>query len=110
MRLLTGYAALAVPLAPRRSQAGSRRALWVAALSIFAVSALHLSQFHQAIRRGPWSYSAITSLPLAIAILIGFSVCAGRLFLKRALMLVVVSAAFVSSPASVCGRRLVNRH
>ena len=39
---------LAVPLAfATRSQLSARRALWAAALSIFAVSSLHLSQFHQ---------------------------------------------------------------
>ena len=49
MRLLTyTFVALVVPLAAvTRRQPGARRALWVAALAIFAVSALHLSQFHQ---------------------------------------------------------------
>ncbi len=49
MRLLTyTFVALVVPLAAvTRGQPGARRALWAAALAIFAVSALHLSQFHQ---------------------------------------------------------------
>ena len=49
MRLLTyAFIALVVPLAAvTRGQPGARRALWAAALSIFAVSALHLSQLHQ---------------------------------------------------------------
>jgi hypothetical protein len=48
MRLLTyAFVALLVPLAAvTRRQPGGRRALWAAALSIFAVSALHLSQLH----------------------------------------------------------------
>ena len=72
MQLLTySYAALSVPLAlVTRGQTGSRRALWVAALSIFAVSALHLSQFHQG--DPSWPVELLghhASLPLAIAIL-----------------------------------------
>jgi len=101
MRLLTySYAALAVPLAlATRGQAGSRRALWVAALSIFAVSALHLSQFHQG--DPSWPVELLghhASLPLAIAILYqDFPFALADLFLKRALtLLVVVTAAFVS--------------
>src|SRR5476649_1631569 len=49
MRLLTyGFIALVIPLAAvTRRQPGARRALWAAALSIFAVSALHLSQLHR---------------------------------------------------------------
>lgn len=101
MRLLTySYAALAVPLAVvTRGQAGSRRALWVAALSIFAVSALHLSQFHQG--DPSWPVELLghhASLPLALAILYqDFPFALADLFLKRALtLLVVVTAAFVS--------------
>jgi len=101
MRLLTySYAALAVPLAVlTRGQAGSRRALWVAALSIFAVSALHLSQFHQG--DPSWPVELLghhASLPLALAILYqDFPFALADLFLKRALtLLVLVTAAFVS--------------
>ena len=62
MRLLTYTFLVLVPLlaAATRGQPGSRRALWVAALAIFAVSALHLSQLHRAMPRGPWSCSVIT--------------------------------------------------
>jgi hypothetical protein len=101
MRLLTySYAALAVPLAViTRGQAGSRRALWVAALSIFAVSALHLSRFHQG--DPSWPVELLghhASLPLALAILYqDFPFALADLFLKRALtLLVLVAAAFVS--------------
>jgi signal transduction histidine kinase len=101
MRLLTySYAALAVPLAVMtRGQAGSRRALWVAALSIFAVSALHLSQFHQG--DPSWPVELLghhASLPLALAILYqDFPFALADLFLKRALtLLAIVTAAFVS--------------
>src|SRR4029077_3322704 len=47
MRLLTyTFIVLVVPLAgATRGQRGARRALWAAALSIFAVSSLHLRQF-----------------------------------------------------------------
>ena len=54
MRILTyTFVALIVPLAAvTRGQPGARRALWIAALAAFAVSALHLSQVHQG--RAPW--------------------------------------------------------
>jgi two-component system, LytTR family, sensor kinase len=101
MQLLTySYAALAVPLAlVTRGQTGSRRALWVAALSIFAVSALHLSQFHQG--DPSWPVELLghhASLPLAIAILYqDFPFALADLFLKRALtLLVVVTVAVIS--------------
>lgn len=101
MRLLTyAFVALAVPLAVvTRGQQGSRRALWAAALSIFAVSALHLSQFHQ----GQPSLAVEllghhASLPLAVAILYqDFPFALADLFLKRALtLLMVVSLASIS--------------
>src|SRR6266542_5940763 len=49
MRLLTyTFIALVFPLAAvTRGQPGSRRTMWAAALAIFAVSALHLSQLHR---------------------------------------------------------------
>ena len=62
MRLLTyTFVALVVPLAAvTRGQPGARRALWVAALATFAVSALHLSQLHQGDASWPVELSAIT--------------------------------------------------
>src|SRR5439155_24544276 len=71
MRLLTyAFIALVVPLAAvTRGQPGSRRALWAAALSIFAVSALHLSQLHQGDASLPVELLGHhAALPLAIAI------------------------------------------
>jgi signal transduction histidine kinase len=101
MQLLTyTFIVLVVPLAAvTRRQPGARRALWAAALSIFAVSALHLSQ----LQRGDasWPVELLghhASLPLAFAILYqDFPFALADLFLKRALTLVaLVTAAIVS--------------
>ncbi|MGE4055633.1 MAG: sensor histidine kinase [Vicinamibacterales bacterium] len=101
MQLLTyTYVALLVPLAAvTRRQPGARRALWAAALSIFAVSALHLGQFHQG--TPSWPAELIghhASLPLAFAILYqDFPFALADLFLKRALtLLTLVAVAFVA--------------
>jgi two-component system, LytTR family, sensor kinase len=94
MRLLTyTFIALVVPLAAvTRGQPGARRALWAAALSIFAVSALHLSQFHQG--DASWPVELLghhASLPLAFAILYqDYPFALADLFLKRALTLVAL--------------------
>lgn len=94
MRLLTyAYLVLVLPLAfLTRGQQGSRRALWVAALSIFAVSSLHLSQFHQG--EPSWAVELLghhASLPLALAILYqDFPFALADLFLKRTLTLLAV--------------------
>src|SRR6266511_3585621 len=97
MQLLTyTFLALVVPLAAvTRGQPGARRALWAAALSIFAVSALHLSQLH---RGDPsWTVELVghhASLPLAFAILYqDFPFALADLFLKRALTLVTLAGA-----------------
>jgi hypothetical protein len=104
MRLLTyTFIALVLPLAiATRGQRRARRALWAAALSIFAVSALHLSQFHQG--EPSWPVELLghhASLPLAVAILYqDFPFALADLFLKRALaLLTVVTAAFLSLAA-----------
>ena len=101
MRLLTyTFVALVVPLAAvTRGQPGARRALWGAALAIFAVSALHLSQFHQG--EASWPVELLghhASLPLAAAILYqDYPFALADLFLKRALALVaIVSVAFLA--------------
>ncbi len=101
MQLLTyAFVALVVPLAfATRGQERARRALWAAALSIFAVSALHLSQFHQS--AASWPVELLghhASLPLALAILYqDFPFAFADLFLKRALtLLMIVSATFLS--------------
>jgi two-component system LytT family sensor kinase len=101
MRLLTyTFVALVVPLAAAtRGQPGSRRALWVTALAVFAVSALHLSQLHRG--DASWPVELLghhASLPLALAILYqDYPFALADLFLKRALALVaVVTIAFVA--------------
>jgi two-component system LytT family sensor kinase len=112
MQLLTwSYVALLLPLTfVSRGQPGARRALWAAALSIFAVSALHLGEFHQG--EPSWIGELLghhASLPLAVAILYqDFPFAFADLFLKRALtLLALVSAAFVAvvslNPPSVAG-------
>jgi two-component system LytT family sensor kinase len=101
MRLLTyTFVALVVPLGlATRGQPGSRRALWVTALAVFAVSALHLSQLHRG--DASWPVELVghhASLPLALAILYqDYPFALADLFLKRALALVaVVTIAFVA--------------
>jgi signal transduction histidine kinase len=94
MRLLTyAFVLLIVPLgAATRGQPGSRRALWVAALATFAVSALHLSQLHQG--EAAWPVELLghhASVPLAFAILYqDYPFALSDLFLKRALTLVAL--------------------
>src|SRR5207244_7954143 len=96
MQLLTyTFIGLVVPLAAvTRGQPGSRRALWAAALSIFAVSALHLSQLHQG--DASWPVELLghhASLPLAFAILYqDYPFALADLFLKRALALLKIVA------------------
>ena len=99
MRLLTySFIAMVVPLAAvTRGQPGSRRALWAAALAIFAVSALHLGQLHQG--DASWPVELLghhASLPLALAILYqDYPFAFADLFLKRALaLLAIVAVAF----------------
>ena len=101
MQLLTyAYVGLALPVAVvTRGQAGARRALWIAALSIFAVSALHLSQAHQG--DGSWPIELLghhASVPLALAMLYqDYPFALADLFLKRALtLLVLITGAFLS--------------
>ena len=73
-------------------QPGARRALWVAALATFAVSALHLSQLHSG--DASWPVELLghhASLPLAFAILYqDYPFALADLFLKRALALLAL--------------------
>ena len=101
MRLLTyTFVALVVPLAVvTRGRPGAGRALWAAALATFAVSALHLSQFHQG--EASWPVELVghhASLPLAFAILYqDYRFALADLFLKRALaLLAIVAVAFAA--------------
>jgi len=101
MRLLT-YACvgLVVPLvALTRGRPGAGRALWVAALATFAVSALHLSQLHRG--EASWPVELVghhASLPLAFVILYqDYRFALADLFLKRALsLLALVAVAFAA--------------
>jgi two-component system LytT family sensor kinase len=96
LRVLTiGFAALTVALLLIvRRQSGWRRAVWVAALALFAVSALHLS--HHEGRDYSWWVEVIghhASLPLAVAILYeDYRFALADIFLKRALALVLLVA------------------
>src|SRR5436309_1089384 len=101
MQLLTyTFIGLVIPLAlVTRGQPGARRALWAAALSIFAVSALHLSQFNEG--EASWPVELLghhASVPLAFAILYqDFPFALADLFLKRAItLLALVAAPFVA--------------
>jgi hypothetical protein len=105
MRLLTfTFMGLLVPLAAvTRRQPGARRALWVSALAIFAVSALHLSQTDRP--DNSWIVELVghhASLPLAVAILYqDFPFALADLFLKRALTLLALVAAPFAAVASL---------
>jgi signal transduction histidine kinase len=94
MRLLTyTFVALIVPLvAATKGQPGARRALWATALATFAVSALHLSQWHSG--DASWPVELVghhASLPLAFAILYqDYPFALADLFLKRALALIAL--------------------
>ncbi len=96
LRLLTiGFSALILPLAlVTRRQPGARRALWMTALAVFAVSALHLSQQEQ---QRSWPVELIghhASLPLVLSILYQeYPFALADVFLKRALTLVALMAA-----------------
>jgi signal transduction histidine kinase len=91
--LTFGFGALTVALLiyARRSPVW-KRALWVVALSVFAVSALHISRHTTGAH--PWFIELIghhASLPLVIAILYqDFRFALADIFLKRALALVAL--------------------
>jgi two-component system, LytTR family, sensor kinase len=94
LQLLTiGFSALILPLAIlTRRQSGARRALWMAALAVFAVSALHLSQ--QERLQQSWPIELIghhASLPLVLSILYQeYPFALADVFLKRALTLLAL--------------------
>jgi hypothetical protein len=96
LQLLTiGFAVLIVPLAAlTRRQSGARRALWMTALAVFAVSALHLSQ--QERLQLSWPFELIghhASLPLVLSILYQeYPFALADVFLKRALTLLALIA------------------
>ena len=103
--LTVGLIALAPPLVLiTRRQTRDRRALWMTALTLFAVSALHLGSPHQ--DGESWALELLghhASIPLAFAILYeDYRFALADLFLKQALTLIaIVTLAFVSWSAVV---------
>jgi hypothetical protein len=75
-----------------RRQPQRRRALWMIGLALFAVSALHLSNYHGAAERWPTELLGHhASIPLAFAILYqDYRFALADIFLKRAITLVVL--------------------
>lgn len=75
-----------------RHQQGGQRALWLVALSVFAVSAQHLSHHNRSTY--PWWIELVghhASLPLALAILYqDYRFALADIFLKRALALILL--------------------
>ncbi|MGH9823388.1 MAG: histidine kinase, partial [Blastocatellia bacterium] len=95
LALTIGYLALTpVLLLITRRDPGWRRALWVVALAVFSVSALHLS--HHVGNDYPWWTELIghhASLLLVLAILYqDYRFALADIFLKRALVLVILVA------------------
>jgi hypothetical protein len=93
--LTASFSLLIVPLAfLTRSQPNGRRALWVLALVLFAVSATHLGSFHS--REDSWWMQLLghhAAIPLAFAILYqNYRFALGDLFLKQALTLLAIVA------------------
>jgi signal transduction histidine kinase len=101
LRLLTyGFVALVIPLAIiTRRQPGARRAVWMAALGVFAVSALHLAQ-HERLQ-ATWLGELIghhASLPIALSILYQeYPFAFADVFLKRALAVVVLMTVTIAA-------------
>jgi two-component system LytT family sensor kinase len=88
-----GLGSMVLPLiAVTRRQANSARALWLAALAVFAVSALHLGRFHGT--NESWAMELVghhASIPLAFAILYqDYRFALADLFLKQALTLLAI--------------------
>jgi two-component system LytT family sensor kinase len=110
LALTMGFVALILLLlVTTRSEAGWRRAVWVVALSLFAVSALHLS--HHVGEDYPWWIELIghhASLPLVLAILYqDYRFALADIFLKRALALVLLVAVAFGAYAIVESRALL---
>ena len=101
MLLTIGLAILSPALLlTTRGQSHGRRALWITALALFAVSALHLSRSHLTTSES-WPTELLghhASIPLAFAILYqDYRFAFVDLFLKRALtVLVLVTFVFVA--------------
>ncbi len=95
-QLLTlGFGVVMVPLVfVTRSQPNGRRALWILALALFAVSATHLGSFHSG--EDSWWMQLVghhAAIPLAFAILYqDYRFALGDLFLKQTLTLLAIVA------------------
>jgi len=99
-----GLGVLAVPLVlltHRQPQSG--RALWMTALAVFTVSALHLGRFHGA--NESWTAELLghhASIPLAFAILYqDYRFALADLFLKQAIALLALVAAVFAAYTAV---------
>ena len=102
--LTVAFGAIVLPLALlTRAQTNGRRALWMLALALFAVSANHLGHFHD--ETGGWMAELVghhAVLPLAFAILYQeYRFALADLFLKRALTLLAVVAIAVACYAGL---------
>ena len=102
--LTAAFGAISVPLAiATRRQTNGRRALWMLALALFAVSANHLGHFHD--ETGGWLAELIghnAVLPLSFAILYQeYRFALADLFLKQALTLLAVVAVAIAAYAAV---------
>jgi hypothetical protein len=102
--LTVSFGLLIVPLAViTRSQANGRRALWVLALVLFAVSATHLGSFHSG--ADSWWMQLLghhAAIPLAFAILYqNYRFALGDLFLKQALTLLAIVGVTLAAYAVV---------
>jgi hypothetical protein len=102
--LTVTFGLLIVPLAViTRSQANGRRALWMLALVLFAVSATHLGSFHSP--EDSWWMQLIghhAAIPLAFAILYqDYRFALGDLFLKQALTLLALVAVTLAAYSAV---------
>jgi hypothetical protein len=102
--LTVSFGLLIVPLAViTRSQANGRRALWMLALVLFAVSATHLGSFHSP--EDSWWMQLLghhAAIPLAFAILYqNYRFALGDLFLKQALTLLAIVAVTLAAYSAV---------
>jgi hypothetical protein len=102
--LTAAFAAISVPLAiATRTQTNGRRALWMLALALFAVSANHVGHFHD--EAGGWLAELVghnAVLPLAFAILYQeYRFALADSFLKQALTLLTVVALALAAYAAV---------
>ena len=109
--LTIGFSLLILPLATlTRRQPGARRALWMTALAVFAVSALHLSQ--QERLQLSWPVELIghhASLPLVLSILYQeYPFALADVFLKRALTLLALITTAVLAYVSIESLQLLS--